>query len=80
MLINVAAIKGETGTGYEPSAGKGPFACNNCEYFRSGDSSCGQKDMFKYSRLPRTNKDARPIVDPEGCCEFVERMGNAFTR
>lgn len=79
MLINVAAIKGETGTGYEPSAGKGPFSCANCEYFRATDTSCSQKDMIKYSRQPRT-KDAQPIVDPYGCCEFIERMGNAFTR
>ena len=72
--VTSAAIKGEPGTGYEAEAGHGPFACHNCEYFRVSDHSCGQKDMMAKSKLPRT-KDERPIVDPKGCCEYVDRLG-----
>lgn len=72
--INAFAIKGEKGTGYEASNGLGEFECENCEYFKKSNSSCGQKDMKEKSKLPRTS-DGRVKVDPEGCCEYVERVG-----
>lgn len=74
MLVNIQEIKGEKGTGYEGEAGKGSFSCDNCEYWRESDTSCGQKDMMAKSQLPRT-RDGRVIVDPKGCCEFVDRKG-----
>jgi hypothetical protein len=67
--INSASVKGEPGTGFEKRAGKGPFECGNCEYFKEG---CTQKDMKKLSkqpRLPNGNVD----VDADDCCEYVER-------
>jgi broad specificity phosphatase PhoE len=69
--INQNAIKGEPGTGYE-SGKKGSFNCSNCEYFK--DSSCGQEDMMSKSKRPRT-KDGRVKVEADGCCEFVDRLG-----
>lgn len=70
--IDQSAVKGEPGTGYENPDGKGPFACHNCEYFKAG--SCGQKLMRARSQQPRT-PDGRVKVDPNGCCEYVERLG-----
>jgi len=70
--INQFSIKGEKGTGYEDPDGKGPFSCENCEYFKN--NSCGQKDMVAKSKRPKT-KDGRVEVDPKGCCEYVERTG-----
>jgi len=72
LQINSAAVKGEPGTGYEPPGGKGEFECQNCEYFK--DNSCGQPDMMKNSRQPRA-ANGRVQVDPEGCCEYVSRVG-----
>ena len=69
--IDISAVKGEPGTGYENAAGKGPFACHNCEYFRPIDSSCGQKDMLQKSKQPRVG--GRVKVEALGCCEFVAR-------
>ena len=69
--IDSSKVKGEPGTGYEPSNGKGPFACHNCEFFRDG--SCGQETMIKISKLPRT-AGGRVQVDPLGCCEYVDRL------
>jgi len=98
IQIDSAKVKGEPGTGYEASDGKGPFACSNCNYFRPGDQivytgpggqdpqtpnmaekgmgSCGQQTMVQVSKQPKT-PDGRVEVDPEGCCEYVERKGSA---
>jgi hypothetical protein len=77
MLINIKDIKGEAHTGYENGTvgGKdmGEFECENCHYYRASDTSCGQKEMVVHSKQPL--KDGRRTVDPEGCCEFVERIG-----
>jgi hypothetical protein len=75
IQIDISAVQGETGTGYEPAANKGPFSCANCEFFRSVDNSCGQDDMLKKSKQPRTS-DGRIKVDPNACCEYVARVGN----
>ena len=72
--INSASVKGEPGTGYEPGGDKGEFECENCRYFRMMDHSCGQKDMMRRSKLERTD-EGRVLVDPEGCCEYVDRVG-----
>lgn len=72
-FINIEAIKGEPGTGFEKRGGKGPFECGNCEYFKSGNS-CHQKDMMKLSKQPR-HKDGSVVVDAPDCCEYVERVG-----
>lgn len=73
MAIEKSLIQGEPDTGYEGPEG-GPFACHNCEYFRE-DGSCGQKTMMAKSQQPRT-RDGRVVVDPDGCCEYIERPGS----
>ena len=70
--IDSSKVKGEVGTGYEGPNGKGPFSCSNCEYFRNG--SCGQETMMDRSKLPKT-ENGRVVVDPNGCCEYVDRLG-----
>ena len=67
-------IQGEPGTGYEPPKNLGEFECENCEYFDPKTSSCGQGTMKAKSRLPRL-ENGRVKVHPEGCCEFVKRIG-----
>ena len=78
MLINIEDIKGEPGTGYENGKvnGKdmGEFECANCHFYRPSNSSCGQKEMLAKSKQPKT-QDGRVSVDPEGCCEFIQRLG-----
>jgi len=69
--INPSAIKGEAGTGYEGPAG-GDFHCDNCEFYRAENNSCGQKDMLEKSKQPKTS-DGRVKVDPHGCCEYISR-------
>jgi hypothetical protein len=80
MLINIKAIKGEEGTGYEPSVVKGKdlgeFECENCHFFKDG--TCGQPDMVAHAK-PSDLKNGRRVVDPEGCCEFVDRVGKTDT-
>lgn len=88
MLINIKGIKGERGTGYEPRIvdGKdlGEFECENCKYFDPENNSCGKKEMIQRARAQGIKlvegkgelgtKGRRP-VDPQGCCEFVVRIG-----
>jgi hypothetical protein len=88
MLINIKAIAGERGTGYEArrvgEVDLGEFECENCKFFQSDNSSCGKKEMIQAARRQgiklvegkneNGTKGRRP-VDPEGCCEFVKRMG-----
>jgi hypothetical protein len=72
--VTQSAIKGENGTGYE-SGDKGLFQCRNCEYFSGvGGNTCGQKIMMEMSKQPRVNS-GRVIVDPKGCCEYIDRKG-----
>ena len=80
LTIDSSRVKGEPGTGYEPPAGKGPFECGNCEYFRAADSSCGQATMMKVSKLVRIDGSygggGRVKVDEHGCCEYVDRKAS----
>lgn len=76
-MLDVKAIKGEAGTGFEKRGDKGPFECGNCEYFDG--KSCGQKDMMKQSKQPRL-ANGRVKVDAEDCCEYVERVGEKKSR
>lgn len=69
-------VKGEPGTGYEGPKGLGEFECENCEYFDAKTSSCGQKTMMAKSKQPRL-PNGRVKVDPEGCCEYVDRVGRS---
>lgn len=69
IQIDSSHVKGEPGTGYEGPE-KGPFSCSNCEYFSKG--SCGQSTMMERSKLPKT-ENGRVVVDPQGCCEYVDR-------
>jgi hypothetical protein len=71
--IQQSEVLGEPGTGYEDPNGKGPFECANCHHFSKGH--CDQPTMMARSKRP---KDAEGYVkvDPHGCCEYVERIGN----
>ena len=68
-------IHGEEGTGYEGPAGKGEFECCNCSFFEEDSVSCGQETMMKLSKRPKL-PSGRIVVHPEGCCEFVDRVGS----
>jgi hypothetical protein len=72
--INLSAIHGESGTGFEKAGERGEFECGNCEYFNAEDGACSQKDMMKRSKQPRL-KDGRISVAAEDCCSFIERIG-----
>lgn len=76
--MDIHAIKGEKGTGFEKAGTKGPFECGNCRYFIGGPGGqgCGQADMKRHSRQPRL-PDGRVQVDGDDCCEFVYRIGRA---
>lgn len=73
-FINVKALKGEEGTGFEKRGSKGPFQCSNCTYFVGGNA-CNQEDMKKLSKQPKW-PDGTVVVDGPDCCEYVERKGN----
>ena len=77
--INEANVKGEPGTGYEGEDGKGEFECENCNFYEKDSFSCGQEDMMKVSKRPRVAGNNRVIVDPEGCCDYVDRKLQADT-
>jgi len=71
--INVKALKGEEGTGFEKRGNKGSFECRNCEYFVNGNA-CNQEDMKRVSKQPRW-PDGTVVVDGPDCCEYIERIG-----
>ena len=71
LQINSANVHGELGTGFEERGSLGDFVCGNCEYFKN--NSCGQSDMMKHSKRPRT-KDGRVQVGDRDCCEYVDRQ------
>lgn len=88
MLIDIKGIAGEKNTGYEPRSvnGKdmGDFACDNCKFFDPDNSSCGKKEMIQRARAQgiklvegknENGTKGRRTVDPNGCCEFVKRIG-----
>lgn len=68
--IDVSAIKGEAGTGFEKRGDKGPFECGSCEYFTG--HSCREKNMRRMSKQPRL-PDGTVKVDEDDCCEYIER-------
>lgn len=73
--INSFAVKGELWTGYEDGGDKGDFECENCTYYDRDTSSCGQADMVMHSKKVKLAGSDRIVVDPEGCCEYVDRKG-----
>jgi hypothetical protein len=58
---------------YSGPGGRDPQTPNMAE---KGQASCGQPTMVQLSRQPKT-PDGRVEVDPEGCCEYVDRKGSA---
>jgi hypothetical protein len=70
--VDQSAIKGEKGTGYEARGKLGPFRCSNCKYY--SDTICNQSTMVKISKMPKTSGEG-VIVDPKGCCIYIERVG-----
>lgn len=75
MEVDQAAIQGEEGTGYEGPE-KGPFECSNCEYFKN--DYCHNKLMMARSQRPK-GKTGEVQVEPNGCCEYIERVGTKKT-
>lgn len=71
--VKQSQVRGEPGTGYE-NGKLGEFECENCSWFSSSDSSCGQATMVRISKQPRL-PSGRVKVDPEGCCSYVHRIG-----
>jgi hypothetical protein len=69
--VDQSAIGGEAGTGYEDGS-KGAFQCSNCTY-SDENSTCGHPLMQERSKLPREGD--RVKIDPNGCCEYVNRKG-----
>jgi len=74
VVLNVFAIQGETGTGFEKAGNLGEFECGNCLYFDATAGACNQADMKALSKQPRL-ADGRVMVAEEDCCEYVQRVG-----
>ena len=74
VQLDVFAIKGETGTGFEKAGRLGEFECGNCRYFDAAAGACNQEDMKSLSKQPRL-ADGRIVVAEEDCCEYVDRLG-----
>ena len=74
VVLDVFAVQGETGTGFEKAANLGEFECENCLYFDAAAGACNQETMKALSKQPRL-ADGRVSVGPEDCCEYVKRMG-----
>lgn len=74
VVLDVFAIQGERGTGFEKAGDLGEFECGNCTYFDATAGACNQTDMKAMSQQPRL-ADGRVSVDEEDCCEYVQRVG-----
>ncbi len=74
VQIDVFAIKGEQGTGFEKAADLGEFECENCWFYDAKAGACNQETMKALSKQPRL-ADGRVMVGGEDCCEYVDRMG-----
>jgi len=73
-FVNIKALTGENGTGFEKRGNKGPFQCSNCEYFVGGNA-CNQEDMKRVSKQPKWPDGTIKVEGPD-CCSFIERTGN----
>ena len=78
VVLDVFAVQGETGTGFEKAANLGEFECENCLYFDAAAGACNQETMKALSKQPRL-ADGRVSVGPEDCCEYVKRVGRKET-
>ena len=74
VVLDVFAVQGERGTGFEKAGDLGEFECGNCRYFDAVAGACNQADMKAMSQQPRL-ADGRVVVAEEDCCEYVQRMG-----
>lgn len=72
--MNVFAVQGEQGTGFEKAGDLGEFECGNCLFFDAPAGACNQTDMKVLSKQPRL-ADGRISVADEDCCEYVQRIG-----
>lgn len=72
--LDVFAIQGEVGTGFEKAGNLGEFECGNCRYFDAAEGACDQEDMKSLSKQPRL-ADGRVVVADEDCCEYISRVG-----
>lgn len=78
IQIDIDAIRGECGTGFEKAGDMGEFECGNCIYFDAAAGACSQVDMMHLSKQPRLT-DGRVAVDEEDCCTYVTRKGKIET-
>jgi hypothetical protein len=74
VVLDIFAVQGEQGTGFEKAGTLGEFECGNCLYFDASAGACNQADMKKFSKQPRL-ADGRVSVAEEDCCEYVKRVG-----
>ena len=75
VVLDVFAIQGERGTGFEKAGDLGEFECGNCIFFDASAGACNQADMKAISQQPRL-ADGRISVDAEDCCTYVQRIGD----
>jgi hypothetical protein len=61
----------KTPAGYQPGE-YGPFKCDNCEYYTSGNKNTG--DCSKPQVVEELGHELADstIVEAEGCCNFFE--------
>jgi hypothetical protein len=76
--LDVFAIQGETGTGFEKAGSLGEFECENCSFYDASAGACNQETMKAVSKQPRLS-DGRVAVSGEDCCEYVSRLGKKDT-
>lgn len=74
VILDVFAIQGEKGTGFEKAGDLGEFECGNCLWFDAAAGACNQMDMKAMSQQPRL-ADGRVSVADADCCEYVQRVG-----
>ena len=74
VVLNVFAVQGEQGTGFEKAGNLGEFECGNCFFFDASAGACNQSDMKMLSKQPKL-ADGRVAVAEADCCEYVQRVG-----
>ncbi len=63
-------------------AEKGPFKCDNCEYYMKGDYACYNKNLIRDVKA-RTKGTEKLKINPAGhvaeinrgdCCDYFEKL------
>jgi len=74
VVLDVFAVQGEQGTGFEKAGNLGEFECENCSFYDAAAEACNQETMKAMSKQPRL-ADGRVSVAAEDCCEYIRRVG-----